>query len=258
MGTSFPSDQETLAEAALTYASWGWPVHPLRPQAKVPLTSRGLLDATTSPEIVEAWWTQWPTANIGLRTGIAFDVLDIDGEDGLSSLSDLAPGYTHIGPVSSTGRGWHLLFAPTGRRNGANLRPKLDFRGQNGYIVAPPSVHPSGGTYRWSRFVVPLPEAPDWLTQVSTDPAGDRKLKPLSALPFMGLDVIDELATTFPGLSFKRNGRVLKTECPLGTHSDTDPSFTVYPDTNSFYCFGCNAWGDGGNIRRFRTTGALR
>ena len=32
--------------------------------------------------------------------------------------------------------------------------------------------------------------------------------------------------------------------CPL--HKDTDPSFTVYLDSNSFYCFGCHK---GGNLR---------
>ena len=30
--------------------------------------------------------------------------------------------------------------------------------------------------------------------------------------------------------------------CPL--HKDTDPSFTVYLDTNSFFCFGCHKGGD--------------
>lgn len=40
----------------------------------------------------------------------------------------------------------------------------------------------------------------------------------------------------------KRAGRNVKGLCPF--HSEKTPSFTVYPDTQSFYCFGCGAGGD--------------
>ena len=44
------------------------------------------------------------------------------------------------------------------------------------------------------------------------------------------------------GLNLKRTGGNYSTLCPF--HSDTDPSFTVYPRTNSWYCFGCGLSGD--------------
>ncbi len=40
----------------------------------------------------------------------------------------------------------------------------------------------------------------------------------------------------------KRAGRLSKGLCPF--HSEKTPSFTVYPDTQSFYCFGCGKGGD--------------
>lgn len=40
----------------------------------------------------------------------------------------------------------------------------------------------------------------------------------------------------------KRHGRIYKGLCPF--HSEKTPSFTVYPDTQSYYCFGCGAGGD--------------
>ena len=40
----------------------------------------------------------------------------------------------------------------------------------------------------------------------------------------------------------RRRGRNLTGLCPF--HSEKTPSFTVYPDTQSFYCFGCGAGGD--------------
>ena len=47
-------------------------------------------------------------------------------------------------------------------------------------------------------------------------------------------------------VSLKRAGTNLKGLCPF--HSEKTPSFTVYPQDNSFYCFGC---GIGGNAVTF-------
>jgi len=43
-------------------------------------------------------------------------------------------------------------------------------------------------------------------------------------------------------ITLKRGGRTLSGLCPF--HSEKTPSFTVYPDTQSYYCFGCGAGGD--------------
>lgn len=43
-------------------------------------------------------------------------------------------------------------------------------------------------------------------------------------------------------VELKRAGRMEKGRCPF--HNEKTPSFYVYPETNSFYCFGCGAGGD--------------
>ena len=43
-------------------------------------------------------------------------------------------------------------------------------------------------------------------------------------------------------VQLKRKGRLYGVLCPF--HSEKSPSFYVYPDTQSFYCFGCGAGGD--------------
>ena len=43
-------------------------------------------------------------------------------------------------------------------------------------------------------------------------------------------------------VTLRRSGRVSKGLCPF--HSEKTPSFMVYGDTASFYCFGCQAGGD--------------
>ncbi len=44
-----------------------------------------------------------------------------------------------------------------------------------------------------------------------------------------------------PYVAMKKRGRTLVGLCPF--HSEKTPSFTVYPESNSFYCFGCGAGG---------------
>ncbi|NLL91904.1 MAG: DNA primase [Ruminococcaceae bacterium] len=43
-------------------------------------------------------------------------------------------------------------------------------------------------------------------------------------------------------VELKRFGRLYRALCPF--HSEKTASFTVYPDTQSFYCFGCGVGGD--------------
>lgn len=43
-------------------------------------------------------------------------------------------------------------------------------------------------------------------------------------------------------VELKRAGRIEKGLCPF--HNEKTPSFCVYPETNSYYCFGCGAGGD--------------
>lgn len=45
-----------------------------------------------------------------------------------------------------------------------------------------------------------------------------------------------------PYVNLKRAGRNVKGLCPF--HNEKTPSFTVYPDSQSFFCFGCGAGGD--------------
>jgi hypothetical protein len=47
-----------------------------------------------------------------------------------------------------------------------------------------------------------------------------------------------------PISNFIELNRANKCRCPFGTHEDKDGSFTYYPQSNSFYCFGCNVGGD--------------
>jgi hypothetical protein len=170
-----------LLEAALGYAERGWTVFPLNPGGKTPLgkpAPHWREDASTDPEVIRAWWTAEPEGNIGLPTGGAFDVLDVDGPEALERLEVWSvdrPGDDVEGPTVATPRGWHGYVAPTGRGNAVNLGglAGIDWRGRGGYVVAPPSVKEDGGTWSWMAGTpqdlgpdTPIIPAPDWVLQL--------------------------------------------------------------------------------------------
>lgn len=189
---------ELMMSWALHYAALGWPVFPLTTpvtfgpkeaegdtpaatcscgrsgctnQGKHPRTSNGLSDATTDAQVIRAWWERWPDANIGLRTGVTFDVLDLDGWTALDVLDLAAPAgaATLTGPAVLTGKGVHYYQQPTGLGNRSGLVATgsgIDWRGTGGYVVAPPSLHMTGSWYDWAPgadWTTALPAVPDWL-----------------------------------------------------------------------------------------------
>jgi hypothetical protein len=159
--------QAALLEAALAYAALGWPVLPVTPKGKLPLTEHGLHDATIDRSKIEAWWSRWPGANVGIALAPAGLVaVDIDPRNG--GTIDALPGPVDTLTARTGGGGWHLLFrAPEGAKLPGTLGPGIDIK-HAGYIVAEPSVHPSGTTYQWLDWEVgdelpAIADAPAWL-----------------------------------------------------------------------------------------------
>lgn len=145
----------TLTGAAIWYAERGHLVFPLRPGTKVPLTKHGFKDASMNPDTIRAWWRATPQANIGLSTGHLFDVIDVDGPDGIRSIADIEDA-GHLPPILgtvTTPRGYHIYIKPTGDGCTTGIRPGIDYRGIGGYVVAPPSTF-EGKTWTWQQ---PIP-----------------------------------------------------------------------------------------------------
>lgn len=164
---------ETL-RCALWYIKAGWEIFPVKPSDKTPLV-KWAEEATRNEKTVREWINRWPNMNIGVATGkrSGFFALDIDaGHGGEESLLALVAEYGKIPDtnVSLTGGGGqHYLFVHPGGeiRNSAGKFPGIDVRGDGGYIVVPPSLHPSGRRYMWEESSkpghVPMGRAPQWV-----------------------------------------------------------------------------------------------
>jgi hypothetical protein len=153
------AEQAARAEAAKRYLAHGWSILPLRPRDKRPLIPWTHLQIRRpSREDVAEWFRRWPDANIGVVSGEISNliVLDVDPKHGGDAA--LERFERRYGPVPATveattgGGGRHLYFAHPGGlvRNRAGLAQGIDLRGDGGYIVAPPSIHPSGAFYEWA------------------------------------------------------------------------------------------------------------
>jgi Bifunctional DNA primase/polymerase, N-terminal/Primase C terminal 1 (PriCT-1) len=177
-----------MHDAALQLAQKGLAVFPCQPRGKQPACDAGLHAATTDIERINRWWKAFPELNIGIATGkvSGIFVLDIDGEDGEGSLSKLEGAHGALPPTTEviTGKGRHCYFR-TGKHRIANsagqLGPGLDIRGDGGYVIAPPSIHPSGRSYCWSvDAMCDFAAAPDWLIAMIAAAKGSGKVgKPL-------------------------------------------------------------------------------
>ena len=166
-------DVEAVAGWALAYASRRhWPVVPIKPNGKEPLTRHSFKDATTDPRQIERWWRQWPEANVGIATGYPGpQVLDIDAQN-----VEQVQG-AELVPTVATARGRHHYFA--GQRSGTIVLGYGELRGVGSYVVAPPSIHPSGREYVWTLAPRgPLPPVPTALSRVGNG-AGKGELEAL-------------------------------------------------------------------------------
>jgi putative DNA primase/helicase len=179
--------QTAMLDAALVYAAAGWPVFPCNPtqdppgtpaakrRGKKPLVAGadkdeydkpipktgGLWRATTDEAQIRKWWGKYPKALIGVPTGrrIGLFVIDLDPRDGecvdeVRLRLEEAVGPLPDTPISITqSGGWHLWFklpedGELPKNNAARI-PGVDWRGEGGYVIVPPSVMSDGAAYSW-------------------------------------------------------------------------------------------------------------
>jgi predicted P-loop ATPase len=151
-----------LLNAALKYATkYKWAVFPVSQQTKKPLTPHGCKDAKKNTGAIRAWWKRYPDASIGVATGSASNLLvideDVDEDKGLNGVHEMQLWERDNGELPETVRaitgrgGAHLYFHYSGKDlgNRAGVIDGVDVRGEGGYIIAPPSIHPNGTQYEW-------------------------------------------------------------------------------------------------------------
>jgi hypothetical protein len=238
----------SLLEAALAYAERGWHVFPCKPRDKRPATPNGFKDATTDRLKIARWWAANPACNVAIATGAAsgFFVLDVDAPEGFRSAATLTMQHgslPHTMTQRTGGGGWQHLYAmPEGVRIGnsaGRLGAGLDVRGDGGYVVVAPSVHPSGNAYAWRDLNDEIAEPCAWLISLITETARpadtviEAKL-PTSPMPGAGVVrsyITGIVATLQAAKEGKRNNVLLWCAARMFDHGNSlaDVEFTLAP-----------------------------
>lgn len=166
-----------LGAAAAWYAGQGVPVFPCKSRTKKPLTRHGFKDATTDLARIGTWWRRSPDANIGIPTGGASGLMAVDidprngGEDSLDELLAIHGAFPETAEQMTGGGGRHIIFRESGIIPSTKvLAPGIDLKGEGGYIVVAPSIHPSGNRYQWDGVegvaaLLKPAAAPAWLLE---------------------------------------------------------------------------------------------
>ncbi|HEY4738904.1 MAG TPA: bifunctional DNA primase/polymerase [Xanthobacteraceae bacterium] len=170
-----------MMRTAMALAAKGLAVFPCAVRQKRPATKHGVKDATTDQTLIETWWRSNQQYNVAIATGKVSGVfvVDIDGLDAEAELRNLELEHSKLPTTveAITPRGRHIYFKMPDVpvcNSISKIAPSIDVRGDNGYVLTPPSIHPSGRPYWWSvdshdKFAA----APEWLVAKITDRPND-------------------------------------------------------------------------------------
>lgn len=237
--------------AALHYASHGFYVLPIKPNAKNPAIKFKDQPALTADQI-KSWWTKNPQDNIALRTVDHF-VIDVDSvqhtgdttRDGFKSLDtipkELLPDTLKEGTPSG---GLHLYYAkPTNCKlqhqyidwlGGIDIKANI-----NNYSVVAPSQK-DYKQYHWLNKK-PMVEAPqaliDYILTHGTNAADNKK--PLFTTNYNGIkgstrwtgQLLNEIAMPRPK-STRNNTIAYLTGKMLRADADIEAIYTILQDVN--------------------------
>lgn len=161
-----------ILDAARFYVhEMGWSVIPLKDKDKIPAIPswKELQKRLPTDQELVNWFGSGKPRNIGIVTGAIsnLDVLDLDSPQAVS-YAEQHFFKSHL--IVQTAKGQHWYYShKTGSKNfqGRADMPNIDLRAEGGYVVAPPSLHPTGARYTWltenfsaGTILSPLPELP--------------------------------------------------------------------------------------------------
>jgi hypothetical protein len=231
-------------QTARTYLAFGCSIIPIRPGDKRPAVAWAEYQRRRPTEAeVGEWWGGSSRLGVGIVCGRLSGVVVLDSDPRNGRPASLAAYPEPGGPSVTTGSGGRHWFLATGSARVPKipaLLPGVDLQGEGSFVVAPPSVHPNGTTYRWlpgrALGEVPLPSLPFWLRrliQLHQVPPPAAAGKPGQGAPL----ALAEVLAALTGVRRVAGGWVAC--CPV--HADHEPSLSVAAGTKQAVLLFCDA-----------------
>ena len=164
------------------YANHGWSILPVKPDEKRPYMQNWLqyTKERAGEQVLSGWFTHLSGAGVGVVTGKVSGILVLDVENHCPQpIEEILRKYP-TNMVSRTGSGgYHLFYQYPSNKGRVSNRVRLfdgvDLRADGGFIVLPPTKHPSGGKYEWINKGMPsvFPSSILEVEGQSTNPAGE-------------------------------------------------------------------------------------
>ena len=162
-------------KTALNYAKAGLPVFPCHPGTKKPATPHGFRDATTNVAQINEWWSK-ADYNVAIcPEDCGWAVIDTEADASPEFIAKLPETFT----VATPRGGRHFYYEGSLPSSVQKLGPRIDTRGQGGYVLVPPSVV-NGNSYRVIN-AAEIGELPTWVQLPD-------KIKPVAESPAFILD----------------------------------------------------------------------
>lgn len=250
-------------QAALSYAEKGWAVLPLhhptpqgcscgRPKCATPgkhpfarCVPRGSLDATTDPALIRQWWTLHPDCNLGVAAGsishllvIDLDDRPLDGRDGSHSWRRLVAQHGDVDTVEviTGGGGRHLYFRLpenlTVQQSKDAIGLGVEIKSDGGYVVAPPSMHPSGRPYEWDAYGHPddqeVEPAPAWLLSLCHTRAPRSSVETERPQGYLDAIEVAELESALNAIPADDRDLWIEIGMSLHASNDDDKAYTLW------------------------------
>jgi hypothetical protein len=201
--------QPSMVEAALSYAARSWHIFPAPPEKKKSYKSADYSGgrpwgATTNEKQIRRDFKHWPKANVGVVTGPKSGIFVVEADtpkghavDGIASIKTLERKHGRLPKTlmaASPSGSVHYYFNYPGNvtigNSTSKIAPGVDVRGAGGMVIAPPSVRPGVGQYRWLN-ANEIADAPKWLLELCRHRDDGGKAKPNEKLL---ADDLEELA----------------------------------------------------------------
>jgi hypothetical protein len=246
----------TLYETALFWVEKGFSVIPINYYSKKPRIKSWEPYKNQLPTDFELrQWFPSEMRNVGLITGNGLVVIDFDVMDVFNFWFSLFPLNTYM---VKTRRGIHVYLKT--KQPAKNYHSDLlDIKAERGYVLIPPSIHPSGYQYQVYQDApilqiekledvlppefTPEPEKTVTCTEQTTIEIDPWALADSAVDLEMGVvkkirDQVSLLSIIGGAEESSRDGRWYKTLCPF--HEDYTPSFWIDTQRGICGCWKCN------------------